>query len=86
MPEISRFLDITIVMFYDDQNRPHFRAKHSGKEVLVAITTGEVLAGQLSLQAMGLIQKWREQHKAELIADWLLARERKPLRRIEPLE
>ncbi len=38
------------------------------------------------LRVLGLVQEWREYHKAELSEDWNLARERKALKRIEPLE
>jgi hypothetical protein len=32
------------------------------------------------------VVEWYTLHKAELLADWELARERKPLRAIAPLE
>ena len=63
MPEISRFLGIVIAMYYNDHRPPHFHAKYGSEEVLVAIETGELLAGGLSPRAMGLVQEWRERHK-----------------------
>jgi len=33
-----------------------------------------------------MVQEWRELHKDELIGDWKLAEENKPLKRIKPLE
>jgi len=33
-----------------------------------------------------LVQEWRECHKTELVEDWDLARARKALKRIDPLE
>jgi hypothetical protein len=35
---------------------------------------------------LGLVQEWRELHKMELNEDWSLSRERKVLKRIDPLE
>jgi hypothetical protein len=32
------------------------------------------------------MQEWREYHKPDLMDDWNLARERKALKRIDPLE
>lgn len=86
MPEISRFLGIIIAMYYNDHGPPHFHAKYSGHEALIAIGTGEILAGWLPPRALGLVEEWRELHKRDLLADWQLATERKPLKRIDPLE
>jgi hypothetical protein len=54
--------------------------------VIIAIETGEVLAGRLPPRALGLVEEWRELHKEELLLDWRLAEERQPLTRIAPLE
>jgi hypothetical protein len=86
MPEISRFLGIIIVMYYNDHVPPHFHAKYGEFEALIAIETGEIVEGRLPPRALGLVQEWREYHKAELAEDWALARERKALNKIEPLE
>ena len=86
MPEISRFLGIIIAMYYNDHAPPHFHARYGGLEAVVAIDTGEVIEGRLSPRVLGLVQEWREYHKTELTEDWNLARERKALKRIEPLE
>ena len=86
MPEISRFLGIIIAMYYNDHSPPHFHAKYQGFEVLIAIDTGEIVEGRLPPRALGLVQEWRELHQSELGENWRLARQRKPLKRIAPLE
>jgi hypothetical protein len=86
MPEISRFLGIIIAMYYNDHGPPHFHAKYREHEALIVIPTGEVLAGQLPPHAFGLVEEWRGLHKSELLEDWELARDRKSLKSIEPLE
>ncbi len=86
MPEISRFLGIIIAMYYNDHVPPHFHAKYGGHEALIGIESGEVLAGQLPPRVLGLVEEWRELHRAELVEDWALAESRKPLRKIDPLE
>jgi len=86
MPEISRFFGILIAMYYRDHPPPHFHAKYGGDEAIIAIETGEVLAGRLPPRALGLVEEWRELHKEELLLDWRLAEERQPLTRIAPLE
>jgi hypothetical protein len=55
-------------------------------EAVVAIDTGEVVEGRLPPRVLGLVQEWREYHRTELKEDWDLARERKALKRIDPLE
>ena len=73
-------------MYYNDHTPAHFHAKYGDYEAVIAIDTGEVLEGRLPPRVLGLVQEWREYHKDELHVDWTLARERKALKRIEPLE
>ena len=86
MPEISRFLGIIIAMYYNDHASAHFHAKYGDFEAAIAIDTGEVVEGRLPPRVLGLVQEWCEYHRAERSEDWSLARERKALKRIEPLE
>jgi hypothetical protein len=53
---------------------------------VIAIDTGEVIEGRLPPRVLGLVQEWREYHRGDLNEDWLLARERKELKPIKPLE
>lgn len=85
MPEISRFLGIVIVMYYNDHAPPHFHAIYGDYEVIVRISDG-VVEGRFPHRALTLLLEWYALHKPELLDDWNLARERRPLRRIEPLE
>jgi hypothetical protein len=48
--------------------------------------SGEIVEGRLPPRVLGLVQEWREYHRAELAEDWNLAREREALKRIKPLE
>ena len=86
MPEISRFLGIIIAMYYNDHAPPHFHARYGEFEAVIAIATGEVVEGRLPRRALGLVQEWRERYQGALEEDWRLARERKQLKKIEPLE
>ena len=73
-------------MYYNDHNSPHFHPRYGNFHAVIAIDTGEIIEGRLSPRVLGLVQEWREYHKAELAEDWNLARARKALKRIEPLE
>ena len=86
MPVISRFFGILIAIYWDDHAPPHFHAKYSGEEAVIEIQTGQVIKGSLSKKALSLVEEWRKLHVNELMSDWELARQRKPLHYIEPLE
>lgn len=86
MPVISRFFGILIAIYWNDLSPPHFHAKYSGDEAVIDINTGEVLKGALSKRTLSLVEEWRQLHMDELTQDWELARQRKPLRYIPPLE
>jgi hypothetical protein len=45
-----------------------------------------LVTGHMGRRALGLIQEWRDLRKSELTTDWALAREKKSLHTIKPLE
>lgn len=85
MPEISRFLGIVIAMYYNDHVPPHFHARYGNYEVTVRIADG-LVEGEFPRRALNLVLEWYNLHKTALLEDWDLACERRPLRRIDPLE
>jgi hypothetical protein len=85
VPEISRFLGIVIAIFYREHEPPHFHATYGEYEITVGIQDG-VVKGRFPRRALAHVLEWYELHKKELEQDWELARERKPLRPITPLE
>ena len=85
MPELSRFLGIVIAMYYNDHGPAHFHAVYGNFDITVEVESGTV-RGTFPLRALSHVQEWRELHKAELLQNWELARQRKPLNKIPPLE
>ena len=71
-------------MNYNDHPPSHFHARYQEQEVLVEIETG-IVQGKMSRQALRLIFEWSEKYQSELLKNWELARERKPLEPIPPL-
>ena len=86
MPEISRFLGIVIAMYYNDHAPPHFHARYGEHELRVSISDGKIMSGEFPKRARQLVLEWLDLHRDELMQDWELAQQRKPLQRIEPLE
>ena len=85
MPEISRFLGIVVYMLYDDHRPPHFHAEYGEYRITVGIHTG-VVEGRFPRRALRAVTEWYELHREELLADWLLAEQHRPLQAIAPLE
>ncbi|CAA7613348.1 DUF4160 domain-containing protein [Magnetospirillum sp. UT-4] len=86
MPEISRFLGMIISMYYDDHAPPHFHVRYGEREAVIRIEDLACTRGDLSPRAMGLVIEWAALHRNELMEDWRLARQEKPLNKIAPLE
>ena len=86
MPVISRFLGVVIAMYYADHEPPHFHARYGGREALIEIASGAVIAGDLPPRVLGLVQEWRLLHREELKRNWDRARRREPLVPVPPLE
>jgi hypothetical protein len=85
MPEISRFLGIVITMFYNDHGPPHFHAVYGDNAATISIRD-EVVTGEFPTRALRLILERGKLHEDELLENWELARQRRPLKRMAPLE
>lgn len=85
MPEISRFLGISIRMFYRDHLPPHFHAIYGEHEVTIEISSG-VVEGKFPRRALAAVLDWYSLHQQELDNNWNLARAELPLNHIDPLE
>jgi hypothetical protein len=85
MPELSRFLGIVITMFYRDHAPPHFHATYGEFDIEVTIADG-VVSGSFPRRALRHVLEWYDLHKDELSANWELAAQRRPLKKIAPLE
>ncbi len=85
MPEISRFLGISVRMFYDEHAPPHFHAVYGDYTAVVRIADG-VVAGRFPPRAIRHLPEWYDLHRAELLEDWRLAEAGEPPEPIAPLE
>lgn len=85
MPEISRFFGIVIAMYYNDHSPPHFHARFAEYEARICIETGAILSGELPKKVQSRVNRWLNLHRDELMEDWRLALQRRPLVKIDPL-
>ncbi len=85
MPELSRFLGIVITMFYREHAPSHFHATYGDFDIEVSIEDG-VVTGKFPKRALRHVLEWYDLHKQELRENWTLATQRKPLKKILPLE
>lgn len=86
MPTISYFYGISIRMYLEDHNPPHFHANYSGNEAYVSIATGEILEGRLPRNAARLVKKWTLARQSLLMDNWNNARSGKPVKKVPGLD
>ena len=84
MPEISLFYGIRVTMYYNDHMPPHFHAEYNGHKALVDINNIQVIRGSLPNKQLRLILAWCT-IQDELMQNWELAKDMKPLNKINPL-
>ena len=85
MPELSRFLGISILMYFDDHNPPHFHVRYNDWRAIISIDELKVLDGNLPARILGLVIEWAELHKKELIQDWDMVKTTGKYVKIDPL-
>jgi hypothetical protein len=70
------FYGIIISLYlYDDERHklPHIHAKYRGSDASFSILDGSILAGEIPVAKIRLVQAWIEIHRESLLADWELA-------------
>ena len=86
MPRVSYFFGILIRMFHNDHLPPHFYAEYGDDEAVYEIDTLIISRGRLPRRAHALVVEWATLHRAELRANWDLARRGVPLSEVQPLD
>lgn len=86
MPTICIFFGIIIRMYYDDHNPPHFHVQYNDYDAIIEIESLSILKGNLPPRALGMVLEWAYEHKKNLLENWEMGKQHKPLKKIEPLE
>jgi hypothetical protein len=85
MPEVSLFYGIRITMNWNEHAPPHFHIEYAEHKATILIQEGIVDRGSLPNRQLKLVLAWCEIHKDELMQNWELSRDGKPLNKINPL-
>jgi hypothetical protein len=70
MPEICRFNGITIHIYYDEHNPPHFHAVFAGKKAVFRIDTLEKVEGNIGRPQELLVVQWAYVRREDLYKSW----------------
>ena len=72
-------------MYHREHEPAHFHARYGGSKVIVRIADGHI-SGKFPPRARVLLLEWWDLHREELAVNWKLAKEKKELKPISPLE
>ena len=86
MPSISSFFGITIYMFFDEHNPPHFHAYYAEYKAVIKIEDLSLLNGALPPRALGLVIEWASLHQKALMENWTRMLNENEYSKIEPLK
>jgi hypothetical protein len=82
MPTIAYFYGIMIQMYYDEHEPPHFHARYGQAKILVRLSDGEIIAGELPPTAARIVRQWALARRTELQDNWRRARAHQPLEKV----
>ena len=85
MPEISRFLGISIAMYFDDHNPPHFHVKYNDFRAIIWINDLKIIDGNLPPRVLGLVMEWAGMNKNKLVENWDMVKDTGKFFKIDPL-
>ena len=85
MPEVCRFLGISILMYFNDHSPAHIHVRYNDDRATVRIDDCAVLSGRLPPRVLGLVTEWANLHREELRRNWETLRESGEWQKIAPL-
>ena len=86
MPTICAFYGILVRMYWRDHSPPHFHALYGSYEILVNVSTLEILEGDFPRRALALVLEWASLHRRELMEAWEQCSRNQTPQPIAPLE
>jgi Domain of unknown function (DUF4160) len=84
VPTVCSFAGIVVAMYYNDHNPPHFHARSGNGTVVIEVQGPRVYKGSLPTRQLDQVLNWAADHRDELMRNWELARQGRPIDRIDP--
>jgi hypothetical protein len=85
MPEICRFLGISICMYFNDHDPPHFHVRYNEFRAVFRVADLSMSDGQLPPRITALVLEWANLFRADLLDAWERLRADGVAVRIPPL-
>ena len=85
MPEICRFYGIILYLYWRDHNPPHIHFTY-GEYVCHIRIIDRVVDGKAPAKVIALVNKWIDEHEAELLSLWEKAGQGEKIGTVEPLK
>lgn len=85
MPEISRFLGISIYMYFNDHNPPHFHVRYDDYRASISVAELKVIDGYLPKKVLLLVIEWALEHREEIMQNWISLKESGKFKKIASL-
>ena len=85
MPEICRFLGISILMYFNDHPPPHFHVRYGEFRAIFRIADLVMTDGSLPPRVTALVIEWANIHRQELADNWNSLQTQGTFNKIEPL-
>ncbi|MFZ5494403.1 MAG: DUF4160 domain-containing protein [Verrucomicrobiota bacterium] len=79
MPTIASFHGVTIKLYFNDHQPPHFHAFHGDDEAVVGIVSLQVLAGGLAAARLKDVLAWARRHQQDLASCWQRCQNHQPV-------
>jgi hypothetical protein len=84
MPTIAYFLGISVRMFFNDHDPPHFHVYYQGFRARILIADGQVIDGRVPPSV--ILREWTTLRRDVLMRNWQAARTDGQMERIGGLE
>ena len=85
MPEVSRFFNIVIYMYFNEHPPAHFHVKYNEYRAQIAIKTLDIIEGELPPKQYSQVKEWAGNHQEELLQNWISLQETGKFVKIKPL-
>ena len=86
MPELCRFLGVSIQIHADDHAPPHIHAVTADGEALIEIETARLYRGWLPPRLQREVERWARVRRSELRRAWTRAQEHEAPGKVPPLD